>query len=447
MKGELLEHGVKGFFTRDDLAQTWRPIGERVWNEDLRKTGHAVLDAYANDGTVSSLNPGSLILGLILDQATEQVYDDLEALGFKPAYDGDDIEAYWSNVTQHLEGQQQLKSNARKLLRERWEARYEIGAENPDAISFEQVSKIWVAGFEVGAQLLVRDGFLPLKSGTLANRLSHAPEISYEPRYVDWLTRARLGFGIPKSNSGAFSDRSIGVIHIIAESEDPDLHRRQLIHELIHFHLDAALDIAVELSTGHSTSQACQMGMWEADVSSDVTFYELFDPTDDTASHLFELNEGATELINYEIHQRVPALGVFATQGIYKCWLSVLQKMQADGVDMVPFMGFKVTDQTRDPATMTDRLRWFGVMANEFNRVYEQRKRWHDPNFGLPLFCRKLHELSRKSDPSATDTSAFTNLLVNNKSVVERLSGSVGPFRSQRFSDAERRRLLQPECQ
>jgi hypothetical protein len=375
-----------GFYNpveRHNAHRAWRPEGERVWDDSLRSAGDRLIDAYplVSQGDPPAflegikLSPGELVEGIVSEQAYgENFWEFLDDMGVEMPTDSHDWGRYWENLTNSFRNHSNLDTVAIDALHKAWNERCDAANDTPSAVAYKEKAREWGQGFEYGVRKLIDKGRLPLTQAELTTRLEHPAEIAYIPDYalrLDFMRRGESGADVP---FGAFSDHNRGILYVKGIDDDDDSTRSRFMHENIHFYLDGVLSVDTTLTTGETIPYDCYIGMWEVAPQLDPRLAEIGDAFGrKIISRHLELNEGATELINADIHAEVPELGQFATRGKYAGWLSVWKALENEGMDLTPFLGYKVTDQTLDRVTAARRYQWRFAMTEEFARVFDSR--------------------------------------------------------------------------
>lgn len=365
---------------RHNAHRAWRPEGERVWNDQLRTAGDSLIDAYpklAQGETPeylegARLSPGEFVDGIVSEQANgEDFWGFVEAMDLPVFDEGEDWDQYWTDLTDSVRNHAVLGPKAIDVLHRTWNDRCDTANDGPAAVEYKTKAAEWHQGFEYGVRRLIEKGRIPLTQAEFTARLADPAEVAYLPDYVlrlDFLRRGESGAAVP---FGAFSDHNRGILYVKGIHDDEGSTRSRYVHENIHFYLDGVASVDTTLTTGETIPYDCHVGMWEVEPHLDPRMAELSQALGRkiTSRHL-ELNEGATELINQEIHREVPELGTFTTRGNYAGWLAVWRFMESRGVDLTPFIGYKVTDQSYDRQNIANRFLWRFNMQEEFARVF-----------------------------------------------------------------------------
>lgn len=425
--------GYYGPIERHNVHRFWRPYGNRVWNNDIRNAGHRMIDSYVNRSeghqpdwlAGSRYEPGEFATWLISDAFdSEQAYFVIDLISEASLVKTDDDSEAWDNVSRTLVAHGKLPTSVIDALHIRWESRFAQGYGLDHTESFLEQAREWTTGFIKGVEILIDEGILPIDQTEFRNRLMYPAEIAYIPQYVLRLYDLERGATGAELPFGAYSDYEQGCIFVNDYQDDPDITRSRFVHECIHFYLDGLVAERTIMDNHREVAQNCHIGMWEVCISTNPRTSEL----DETLSgnnyskHL-ELNEGLTELVNKAIHNAVPELGEFSTRGQYNAWLELWEFLETRGLDLIPFLGYKLIDQTYDN-TSTERLMWRINMIREFSRVFDPS----DEGVNVwELFAERVTQQAQLCDVYDTDSTAFRGLLCE-VSRLRRLKGKLGGY-------------------
>lgn len=447
-----LPPSVYGPIVRYNAHQLWAPEGSRVWTDSTRLLGHTMIEAYPDiaAGQESRLpsnaayTPGEFMSDLIGDEAAGEFVDNMEKIGLGSCDYDTDWDAYWSSRDAHLKSHAGLPSAGIAAAHELWEKRFNLAYDTESAQNFIAKAREWSAGFELGAHRLIDDGTLPMTHQTFTRRLEHPAELGYVPLYVQRLNFLQRGESAVAAPNGGSSDHCYGILYNNAVGDDPDIERSRFIHELGHFYLDGLHSRFTVMDSGDRIALDNHIGMWEIPISHSAQEMEEGMTWNGGASRHMELNEGGTEYLTAEIHRVVPELGQFASRGLYKGWHAVWRRMERDAVDLLPFLGYKVTDQGYDTETLDHRIRWYGAMQEEFARVYVPRLHHGDVNFGFPALDNKIGALTATSDSRNEDTSKFADLLQKPSRALRLAEGLGRGHGALRSHDRMRQSIIRP---